>query len=34
VLIAKPVPLASGTHEIRVVNPSGVSSQNYILTIS
>jgi hypothetical protein len=33
VLIAKPVPLASGTHEIRVVNPSGVSSQVYSLTL-
>jgi len=33
VLIAKPVPLSSGTHEIRVVNPSGVSSQIYSLTV-
>ncbi|HLF82801.1 MAG TPA: putative Ig domain-containing protein [Blastocatellia bacterium] len=32
-LIAKPVPLTSGTHEIRVVNPSGVSSQPYSLTV-
>jgi Putative Ig domain/Matrixin len=32
-LIAKPVPLNSGTHEIRVVNPGGVSSQPYSLTI-
>ena len=33
VLIAKPVPLASGTHTIRVVNPSGVSSQSFTLTL-
>jgi hypothetical protein len=33
VLIAKPVTLASGTHEIRVVNLGGVSSQPYSLTI-
>jgi len=33
VLIAKPVPLASGTHEIRVVNPSGVSSPLYSIAI-
>jgi hypothetical protein len=32
-LIAKPLALASGTHEIRVVNPGGVSSQPYSLTI-
>jgi hypothetical protein len=32
-LIAKPVPLTSGPHEIRVVNPSGVSSQPYSLTV-
>jgi len=32
-LIAKPIPLTSGTHEIRVVNPSGVSSQTYSLTV-
>jgi hypothetical protein len=32
-LIAKPVPLTSGTHEIRVVNPSGVSSLIYSLTV-
>jgi hypothetical protein len=32
-LIAKPVPLTPGTHEIRVVNPSGVSSQPYSLTV-
>ncbi len=32
-LIAKPVQLSSGTHEIRVVNPSGVSSETYSLTI-
>jgi len=32
-LIAKPVPLTSGTHEIRVINPSGVSSQTYSLTV-
>src|SRR5258706_5411596 len=32
-LLAKPIPLTSGTHEIRVVNPSGVSSQPYSLTV-
>jgi hypothetical protein len=32
-LIAKPVPLTSGTHEIRVVNSSGVSSQPYSFTV-
>jgi matrixin/putative Ig domain-containing protein len=32
-LIAKPVPLTSGPHEIRVVNPSGISSQIYSLTV-
>ena len=32
-LIAKPLALAPGTHEIRVVNPGGVSSQPYSLTI-
>jgi hypothetical protein len=32
-LIAKPVPLSSGTHEVRIVNPSGVSSQPYSLTV-
>ena len=34
VLIAKPVPLASGTHEIRVVNPSGVASQSFSFTVN
>jgi Putative Ig domain./Matrixin. len=33
VLIAKPLALASGTHEIRIVNPGGVSSQPYSLTV-
>jgi len=33
VLIAKPVPLAPGIHEIRVVNPPGISSQIYSLTV-
>lgn len=33
VLIARPVPLTTGTHAIRVVNPSGVSSQIYSLTV-
>jgi len=32
-LLAKPIPLTSGTHEIRVVNPSGVPSQPYGLTV-
>jgi hypothetical protein len=32
-LIAKPIPLTSGTHEIRVVNLSGVSSLPYSLTV-
>lgn len=32
-LIAKPVPLTPGTHEVRVVNPSGISSQIYSLTV-
>ena len=32
-LLAKPIPLTSGTHEIRVVNPSGVTSQPYSLTV-
>ena len=32
-LIAKPLALASGTHEIRVVNPGGVTSQPYSLTV-
>jgi hypothetical protein len=32
-LIARPVTLAPGTHEIRVVNPGGVSSQPFSLTI-
>jgi hypothetical protein len=32
-LVAKPVPLTPGTHEIRVVNPSGISSQIYSLTV-
>jgi hypothetical protein len=31
--IARPVPLTPGTHAIRVVNPSGVSSQIYSLTV-
>ena len=33
VLSAKPVPLAPGPHEILVVNPSGVQSQIYRLTV-
>ena len=33
VLIAKPVPLTSGTHLIRVVNPSGVSSVDFSLKV-
>ncbi len=33
-LIAKPVALNPGTHEIRVVNPGGVSSQPYSLTVN
>ena len=33
VLIAKHVALASGSHQIRVVNPSGVSSQAYSITV-
>ncbi|MEN3332903.1 MAG: hypothetical protein V7641_2268 [Blastocatellia bacterium] len=32
-LIAKPLALASGTHEIRVVNPGGISSQPYRLIV-
>lgn len=32
-LIAKPLSLSSGTHEIRVVNPGGLSSPPYSLTI-
>jgi Putative Ig domain/Matrixin len=32
-LIAKPLPLSSGTYQIRVVNPSGASSQAYSLTV-
>jgi len=32
-LIAKPLSLSSGTHEIRVVNPGGISSPSYSLTI-
>jgi hypothetical protein len=31
-LIAKPIELASGTHEIRIVNPGGVSSPPFALT--
>jgi hypothetical protein len=31
-LIAKPIELASGTHEIRIVNPGGVSSPPFSLT--
>lgn len=33
VLIAKPVILAAGTHEIRVVNPGGIASEPYSLVI-
>jgi hypothetical protein len=33
ILIAKPVPLNPGAHEVRVVNPSGSSSQVYSLTV-
>jgi hypothetical protein len=33
VLIAKPVTLGSGAHEIRVVNPGGISSPPYSLTV-
>ena len=32
-LLAKPIPLTAGTHEIRVINPSGVPSQPYSLTV-
>ena len=32
-LIAKPVPLISGTHLIRVVNPSGISSVDFSLRV-
>ncbi|HSE37078.1 MAG TPA: putative Ig domain-containing protein, partial [Blastocatellia bacterium] len=32
-LIAKPVPLNSGAHQLRVLNSSGVSSQIYTLTV-
>ena len=34
VLIAKPVPLTPGTHEVRVVNSSGVSSQSFSFTVN
>ena len=32
-LIAKPVALTAGTHEVRVVNPGGVASPPYNLTV-
>ena len=32
-LIAKPAPLTAGTHEVRVVNPGGVSSLPFTLTV-
>jgi hypothetical protein len=32
-LVVKPIRLGSGRHEIRVVNPGGVSSATYMLTV-
>jgi hypothetical protein len=32
-LLVKPISLAPGAHEIRIVNPGGVSSVPYILTV-
>ena len=32
-LVVKPISLAPGAHEIRIVNPGGVSSAAYILTV-
>ena len=32
-LIVKPIALASGRHEIRIVNPGGVSSATYVLMV-
>lgn len=33
-IVAKPVPLATGSHEVRVVSPSGVASQPFTLTVN
>jgi hypothetical protein len=33
-IIAKPVALAIGSHEVRVVSPSGISSQPFMLTVN
>jgi len=32
-LIVKPIMLATGRHEIRIVNPGQISSQPYVLTV-